>query len=178
MKSIQQGLKILALFLAIIWAIELLNILTDRALNSFGLYPRRLDHWYGIFFAPLLHHDIAHIVGNSIPLFVLGVLVYQTGKFWQVTAMVFLASGVIVWLIGRPAFHIGASGVVLGYWGFLIANGLVNRSVRNLLLSIVTLLAYGGMLFSLMDFRQFISYESHIAGFICGVIAANRLKTQ
>ncbi len=160
----------------ILWGIELMNTLSGRALSDFGIIPRDLVHSYGILTAPLIHHNLWHLIGNSIPLFFLGLLVHQTRQLFAVTVVVYLGSGILVWLMGRHAVHIGASGVVLGYWGFLLANGWINHSIKNILLSLITLVFYGGLIFSLLDFRSFISFESHIAGFVCGIFAAYLLK--
>ncbi len=162
--------------LAVIWLIEIFNQFTNRSLNSFGVIPRNVDHAWGILTAPLIHHNLAHIIGNSIPLFILGILVFQSRQLIKVTAIVYIGSGILVWVFGRSAIHIGASSVVLGYWGFLLANAWFNRSLVNILLAVITILVYGGMIFSLLDFRQFISFESHIAGFLCGIVAAYSLK--
>ncbi len=155
---------------------EFINIFTGRALESFGILPRQWSHAYGIFTAPLIHGGLWHLLGNSIPLAILAFLVHQTRNLLAVTFIVWLGSGLIVWLVGRHAYHIGASGLVLGYWGFLLANGWINHSIKNILLSFVALFIYGGLFFSLIDFRGFISFEGHLAGFICGIIAAYLVK--
>jgi len=166
------GLKAIAMAIAVLWIIELINVFSGRALNQFGLLPRSVEHLYGVVTFPILHQNVWHLIGNSLPLAVLAFLVHQTKHLFASTVIIILVSGVTVWFIGRDAYHIGASGLVLGYWGFLIAHGIRHRSFKTIALSVITVIFYGGLVFSLLDFRYFISFEGHIAGFLSGLLAA------
>ncbi len=178
MKYQLNGIKYIATAIALLWLVEFINIFTGRALENYGLLPRSIHQAYGIITAPFIHGGVWHLLGNSIPLAVLAFLVLQTRRLLGVTLFVMLVGGALVWLFGRHAMHIGASGLVLGYWGYLIANGWINRSVKNIALSIFALFIYGGLFFSLIDFRGFVSFEGHIAGFVSGIIAAYLFKEQ
>ncbi|MCO7225186.1 rhomboid family intramembrane serine protease [Pleionea sp. CnH1-48] len=159
-------------FVALLWAIEIINQVTGGSLRTYGLIPRHIDRLYGIFTAPILHGGLAHLLGNTIPLLVLGFLVSQTRSLLFVSLFVVIAGGLMVWFFGRANIHIGASGLIMGYWGFLLSYGWFTRSIRGILISIFTLLFYGGLIFTLLDFREHISFEGHIAGFISGVLCA------
>ena len=172
MKYQLEGLKWLGGFVLLLWGIEVANIILDRSLLQFGLMPRDLGQWYGIITFPLLHGGIVHLLSNSIPLLILGFLVHQTRELLTVTLFVIFTTGILVWLFGREALHVGASGLVMGYWGYLLSYGYFRRSMQSIIISLLTLIFYGGMVFSLLDFRQHISFEGHIFGFISGVLCA------
>ena len=124
-------------------------------------------------FSPFLHADLGHIIANSIPLFILGFLLQHTRYLIPTTVFIIIGEGVLVWLFARDGNHIGASGLVLGYCGFLLSYGYFSRSFRGMLLAVVTFLLYGGVtLSSLFNFSNGISFEGHIFGFLCGVFAA------
>ena len=164
--------KVLLFFIALLWIIELINLLIGHQLNQFALRPRDLSGVYGIFTVHFLHWDFAHLLSNSIPLAFLGFLVCATGRALVVTVTIMLSTGVAVWLFARNGLHAGASGLVMGYWGYLISNALFDRSLKNLFIGIITIALYGGIVFSLLDFRATTSFEGHLFGFAAGVAVA------
>lgn len=146
-------------------------------LDGFGIRPRELAGLPGILFAPFLHHGLGHLIGNTWPLLVLSFVLALSGmkRFFAATGIIILASGLGVWLFGRGhAVHIGASGIVLGYIGFLLVKGFLERRLRWVIVSIATLLIYGSMLTSLIPFggEQQVSYSYHLFGFLSGILAA------
>lgn len=154
------------------WLIQIANMATGYFLNNFGLLPQSFPHLIGIVTAPMLHGSVQHLLGNSLPFFVLCILVAQTPNFWKVTAFILVFTGVAVWFAARPAMHVGASGLIMGYWGYLLLFGWLVRRWKPLLISLITLFAYGGMLATLLNFQPHVSWESHIFGFIAGLFAA------
>jgi membrane associated rhomboid family serine protease len=160
------------------WAVEMVNLVTNGALLGWGIRPRTLVGLWGIVFAPFLHANLAHLLANTIPFLVLGALVALRGlrEFVVVTAVVMLVGGGGVWLFGRPfSDHIGASGLVFGYLGFLLARGFFERSLTAILLSLVTLFLYGGAIWGILPGSSRISWEGHLFGFLAGIVAARLL---
>lgn len=162
---------------AAMWLVEIANLLTHDALEPFGIRPRTLVGLWGILFAPFLHANLLHLIANTIPFVVLGWMVALRGlrEFCLVTGCVMLIGGAGVWLLGRPfSVHVGASGLIFGYLGFLLARGLFERSAQAILLSLVTLFLYGGAIWGVLPSSPRVSWESHLFGFLAG-IAAGRL---
>ncbi|WP_261843518.1 rhomboid family intramembrane serine protease [Aliamphritea ceti] len=159
-------------FIGLLWLIEWVNQITGGGLRIYGLIPRHFEYVYGIVTAPLLHGGVGHLLGNTVPLVLLGIMVIQIRSVLIISAFVILLSGLLVWLFGRTSIHIGASGVVMGYWGFLLSYGWFTRSFRAVFYSVITILLYGGLIYTLLDFSEQVSFEMHIAGFVSGVICA------
>ena len=166
------GIKVLLSAAGLMWVIQIANLLSNNYLNQFGIYPREVSNLTGILFAPFLHGNLPHIIANSVPFVVLGFLVHQARQLLYVSVFVTIVGGLLVWVFGRSSYHIGASGVIMGYFGFLLSHAFFTRTVRSILVSLAAFVFYGGMIFSLVDFRAHISFEGHIFGFISGLIAA------
>jgi membrane associated rhomboid family serine protease len=155
-------------------AAELANLATGRALNQYGIIPRHTESLPGIAMAPFLHADWSHYLSNLVPVLVLSYVLMEQGRrrFWQVTLSIILGTGLLVWMLGRPAMHIGASGLVYGWFGYLLLWGLLSRHIKDLLISLVLMLVYSGWLWGLLSFQAHISWESHLAGFLTGALVA------
>ena len=164
--------KVLLFFVALIWLLELVNSYFGHSLNQFGLVPRSPERLYGVVTMHFLHGNLSHLLANTLPLLVLGFLVCATHKGLQVTMTIALLTGAMVWLAARNGMHIGASGLVMGYFGFLVSRAFFNRRLINIVLMILTIVLYGGLLFTLIDFRGWVSFEGHIFGFLSGIISA------
>lgn len=160
------------------WVLELVNFFVFRqALNIYGIIPRHLVGLRGILFAPFLHASLGHLIANSIPFLILGwlVMLQETSDFFVVTAITMLVSGLGVWLFGASGVHVGASGVIFGYLGFLLLRGYFERNFASILLSLIVGVLYGGMIWGVLPTQLGISWEGHLFGFIGGVIAARFL---
>lgn len=109
-----------------IWIVEVVNLFLGHRLVSFGILPRSFSGLIGIPLAPLLHGGFWHAVFNTVPLFILGALTLAGGKrrFWETTVNVTLVSGALVWIFAREAYHVGASGLVFGYFGVIVARAM------------------------------------------------------
>lgn len=178
----QRQLKIRLLLLgaplALMWAIELLNTLAGHALDAWGIVPRTETGLVGIVCAPFLHGSIAHLASNSLPFLVLGwfVMLWRVSDFIWVSLVVAVVAGLGTWLIAPSGtVHVGASGVIFGYLGFLLARGYFERSLSSILLSLGVGALYGGVLFGVLPGQAGISWQGHLFGFIGGVIAARVL---
>lgn len=161
--------------LAVFWGLEIFDLLTPGLqLDAYGIHPRSVDGLEGILFAPALHAGLAHVAANSAPFAVLGWLILA-GEVWHfafVSAAVTLLGGLGVWLFGQTGVHLGASGLVFGYFGFLLARGLFERRAGTIVLSILIALGYGGLVFGMLPGTPGISWESHLFGFLAGVWSA------
>lgn len=178
-REFQTQIAILGGCVALMWILEILDQFLFRgALNSFGIIPRNAIGLRGLLFSPLLHGDFAHLMANTIPFLTLGwlVMVRETSDFFIVTAITMVLGGLGVWLFGAPnSIHIGASGVIFGYLGFLLFRGYFERSFPAILLSLIVGFLYGGIIWGVLPGRPGISWEGHLFGFIGGAIAARLL---
>ncbi|MBT8062065.1 MAG: rhomboid family intramembrane serine protease [Gammaproteobacteria bacterium] len=169
--------RALAGLLILVWIVELVNFLLGHSLNNFGLIPRQLDGLGGILFAPLLHGGFGHLISNTGGLLALGGLVAMRGEkhFVSTSLAIVLLGGALVWLFGRTALHVGASGLVFGYFGLLIGRGWFRRTADSLVIAALVILIYGGLLWGLNPLQQFVSWEGHLAGFLAGLAVAGGL---
>lgn len=158
------------------WAVEIVDLMLPLwQADRLGIRPRAADGLAGIPLSPFLHGGLGHLAANSLPFLVFGALVMIGGRglFWGLTAFVALAGGFGVWLLA-PAHtvHIGASGLIFGYLGFLLSRGLFERSIGWVVIAGILLLAYGGMIFGVLPGQSGVSWQAHLFGFLSGVVAA------
>lgn len=164
---------------ALFWVTFAVNTLLGGSLIRFGVIPRTSIGLRGILFAPFLHGSLSHLVANSIPFVLLGwlVLLRDERHFIPVTIAAMLGSGVMAWLLGASgSVHIGASGVIFGYLGFLMLSGWYTRSVGSIILSVLVTLVWGSLVFGMIPGQAGISWPMHVGGFLGGVLAARELK--
>ena len=167
-----------ALIVGALCLIKGAEILFRVSLEQFGIVPRTIIGLRGIVFSPLLHGNMHHLIANSVPLFVLLVLLLSNPKYHPYGALLFIwiASGVGTWLIGRGgAVHIGASSIVFGLAAFLIVAGLTMKSWRSATIAIFVFLFYGGIFYGALPQSGPISWEGHLCGAVAGVWSARRL---
>lgn len=179
-KEVRQHLRILGGFVALLWAIELLDLyLFNGWLDQFGIRPRHLIGLRGIVFAPLLHHGMGHLLANTVPLFTLGwlIMLRETSDFFVVSAITLVVSGIGTWIFGSPnSIHVGASGLIFGYFGFLLSRGYFERSMSSIALSVVAIVFYGSLIWGVLPTDDTVSWQGHLFGFIGGVISARSLS--
>jgi len=176
-----RGIVILMACVALAWVLELADfIVPGRWLDSHGIVPRTLSGLWGILFAPWLHGGFAHLAANTVPFLTLGFLVIVRGlaTFVGVTLLVTIVGGLGVWLFGASGYHIGASGLIFGYIGYLLARGYFERSVGAIVVAIVVAVAYGGALWGVLPGQRGISWEGHLFGFLAGVLAAGVMTSR
>jgi membrane associated rhomboid family serine protease len=173
-----QQMPVLLGYVALLWGIECINALLNHRLNRWGILPRTLTGLVGIPLSPFLHGSFAHLILNTVPLVTLGSFVafYGTRVFLTVSLWVMLLSGAALWLLGRSAYHVGASSMLFGYFGYLVARGWYERSVTAVLVAFLTLVLYGGIVWGALPMRSYISWEGHLFGLLAGVLVA-RLTT-
>lgn len=166
--------------LAVFWTVFVFNSLVGGSLLRLGVVPRTARGLRGILVAPFLHGSLDHIVANSIPFVALGwmVMLRDERHFIPATLAGWIGSGLVAWLLGAPgSVHIGASGVIFGYLGFLMLTGWYTRSFGSILLSVIVTLVWGSLVFGMMPGAPGISWQAHIGGFLGGVFAARAFRT-
>lgn len=168
---------IVALFVAVMWVVEIIDLIPGTNLDRWGIRPRELVGLVGIVTAPFLHNGFAHLISNTIPFLILGGIIAASGvaQFFRVTVIVGLTAGLGTWLLGQSgSYHIGASGLVFGYLTYLLARGLFERKLVYLAVGLLVLFLYGSVLWGLVP-RPGISWQSHLFGALGGVLAARVL---
>jgi membrane associated rhomboid family serine protease len=178
--TIQQEVKGVIAFVGAMWAVFLLECVLPFDLTSFGLVPRTLTGLVGIPAMPFLHANLQHIISNTVPLFILLILLAGSkADSWAVIVQVVLLGGVLLWLFGRPANHIGASGLISGLIAFLIVSGLLERRFVPLVISVVVIFFYGGSLLLgvIPRLGSHISWDGHLFGAVAGGIIAYLLTS-
>lgn len=170
----QKNWPFLVAALGTLWLVNILNASVGYRLNYLGIYPRRLHGLIGIFFAPWLHGGFNHLFFNSIPLFVLASLILLAGQpfFYRVSFIIIVLSGFATWLFGRKGLHVGASALIMGYFGFLLANAYHEGSMLAILLAAIGLYYFAGLLLHLIPTEVEVSWEGHVFGFLAGIAAA------
>jgi membrane associated rhomboid family serine protease len=171
---------ILGTCVVLAWGIEIVDLVLGGNLNRLGILPRTGSGLWGILFAPLLHVNFAHLISNTVPFLGLGwlVMLRRTSDFFLVTAIALLLGGFGTWLLGAPAYHIGASGLIFGYLGFLLLRGYFERSMFSIVLSVAVCILYGGILWGVLPNQPGISWEGHLFGFLGGIVAAKVLTSR
>ena len=164
-------------FITILWLVEIVNMALQHQLCNFGIMPRTAFGLIGIVLSPFLHYGINHLLANTLPLAILGGLIAfsNAGLFNKSTALIIIVGGLGVWLVGRTAYHVGASGLVFGYFGFLVARGWYEKSIPSIVISIFVIIFYGGMIWGVLPVVPYVSWESHLFGFLAGILAAKVL---
>ncbi|MEQ8470428.1 MAG: rhomboid family intramembrane serine protease [Marinoscillum sp.] len=143
-------------------------------LGFLGILPLKWRGLIGVITAPLIHGSIEHLVSNTFPVLFLGAAVYIF--YDRIAPQVFLQcyffTNILVWVFGRPYYHIGASGLVYALASFLIFFGIFRRNPRSIIISLIVLLIYGGLIYGIFPQNEFVSWESHLMGFLVGIGAA------
>ena len=170
--TIRQKIGGVILFIATVWIVFLIDLFLP--LEKLGLQPRTVVGLPGIAAMPFLHQGFGHILGNSLPLFVLLILLAGSrARLWRIVAAVILLGGGLLWLFGRNAIHVGASGLVCGLIAFLIASGIYERRLVPMLLSLVVAFLYGTtLLWGMLPIVPGVSWDGHVSGAAAGIMVA------
>lgn len=165
----------------LMWLTFTIEVYTSTDLSFLGIMPRSWPGLVGILTAPLIHGNLVHLVSNTFPLIFLGSILFYF--YPRIGGIVFFRcyfiTNLLVWILSpRPSYHIGASGIIYGLSAFLIFFGLLRRDFLSLLISIVVILIYGGIFFGVLPTDPRISWESHLAGAMVGIISAFELSSK
>lgn len=161
-----------------LYLFELVDQLTPFIkFDNLGILPRHLWGLVGIPLSPFLHADFAHLISNTFPFLVLGYIVLKAEKIHFVTASAFivLLGGLGTWLIGNDnAVHIGASGLIYGYFGYVLVRGFREGRLKWIITGLFVLLFFGGMIFGVFPTRMGVSWEGHLCGMLAGAWYGNK----
>lgn len=161
-------------FIALLWIVKAIEFSISRDFGGYGILPRKISGAIGIITGPLIHGDINHLFSNTIPLLILGIgVIYFYNKIaFEVIALIYLMTGIWVWIAAREAYHIGASGIVYGMVSFLFFSGVFRKDPKSIAVSLVVTFLLGGMIYGIFPSNEHISWESHLLGSLAGVFCA------
>jgi membrane associated rhomboid family serine protease len=166
------------LFVLTLWLVKGAEVLFNTSFAEYGLYPLKARGLIGILTCPFLHADLAHLFANSVPLLILGWLLFYfyRSTSWQIILLLWLVTGLWVWVFSRThGVHIGASGLVYGIASFLFFSGIIRRDPTTMVTTLLVTFLYGGMIWGVFPElfpRERISWESHLMGLLCGLVLA------
>jgi len=169
------GLKLLGVLVGLMWLSEIVDTALNGSLDQYGIISRDAEGLLGVVTAPFLHLGFGHLISNTLPLVTLGALIAIGGaaRLFAVTALVTVIGGFGTWLVSPPnTITIGASGLVFGFAAYLIARGIFNRRLSQVLVGVVVVLVWGSALLGGLLPQDGISWQGHLFGAIAGVIAA------
>jgi len=161
-------------FVLFIWLVFWFEIRFGFDFTSFGVLPKSFKGLKGVLFSPFIHSGIDHLYHNTIPLFVLTTALFYFYRpiAWKVIGYGILLSGFLTWCIGRPAFHIGASGLIYVLVSFTFFKGIFVKHFRLVALSLLVVFLYGSMVWYIMPIKENMSWEGHLSGLITGIVFA------
>jgi len=173
-KKILATLFIPFLFLLLMWLIKIIEVNFQISFISYGVFPQRIEGLKGILFSPFIHKDFTHLINNSYPIIILGGILFTIYRkiATQLFIWLWLIGGFWLWVIGRPSFHIGASGLIYALASFLLVSGIIRKNPRLTAVSMLVIFLYGSMIWGLLPTKEPISWEGHLAGFIAGILVA------
>ena len=180
-RSVKAQVTTLGASISALWIAFAANVLVGGALLQFGIRPRTESGLIGIAAAPFLHANLTHLIANTVPFLLFGwlVMLRDSRHFGVVTLLATMGSGLLSWSLGAPGtLHIGASGVVFGYFGFLLLAGWYARSLASVAISLLVAVLWGGTVMGVLPGTPGISWQGHLGGFIGGVLAARRYRRQ
>lgn len=172
-KKMLLSMIIPGIFVSLMWLVRITEVLFEIDLSHFGIYPLTAEGLSGILFSPFIHSDFSHLFNNSLPLFFLATALFYfySEVAWKVFSWTYILTGLMVWLAGREAWHIGASGLVYGLASFLFFSGILRRHFRLIALSLLIVFLYGSMVWGIFpDVYKNVSWESHMLGFFSGIL--------
>ena len=173
--KLARGARVFGTIYGVLGAAAIANALTAGSFNQrFGLVPRDTSHLWGVLLHPFLHVNASHLALNAFGILMLGGLTFLRDQrdFWRVALLGILVGGSATWLVGRESLHVGASGVVFAYLGYLLTTGWFDRKIGSILLSLSVAFLWGSALFGLSPLQKGISWELHLFGLIGGIAGA------
>ena len=161
-------------YVVAIWLIYWIEIYYSFNFNKYGVYPRTLEGFRGVFLTHFIHSDTNHLFNNSIPLFVLLCSLFYFYKDVALKILLYggFFTGLITWVIARDSYHIGASGIVYLLFSFVFFSGIIRKHFRLVALSLIIIFLYGSMIWYVLPIKEGMSWEGHLSGFITGFLFA------
>jgi membrane associated rhomboid family serine protease len=169
--TIQSSIPIYLTLIGILVVVLVLNLITHYRFSILGVIPRNPLGIPGILFAPFIHANLNHLFFNLIPLIVLTtfLLAYGLDFYWNITWILIIYSGLLTWLFARPGIHIGASGLITAYWGFLVVEAYFNHSIFSFVAAFVCIYYFFGIFFGILPSQDRVSWEGHLFGLVAGI---------
>jgi membrane associated rhomboid family serine protease len=173
-KKILSTLFIPFLFLLLMWLVKVIEVNFQISFVRYGVFPQTIEGLKGILFSPFIHKDFTHLINNSYPILILGGMLFAIYRkiATQLFVWLFFIAGFWLWIIGRPSFHIGASGFIYALASFLLVSGIIRKNPRLTAVSMLVIFLYGSMIWGLLPTKEPISWEGHLSGFIAGILVA------
>lgn len=161
-------------FLLLLWAVKFFEIGMELSFVEGGVYPRRWSGLKGILFSPLIHGDWKHLLDNSMPVLLLSLALFYFYRdiAYKIWLLIYFLGGILLWGVGREAYHIGASGLIYGLAAFLFLSGIIRRVRALTAISLLVVFWYGSMVWGLLPFDFEVSFEAHITGAVSGIVLA------
>jgi membrane associated rhomboid family serine protease len=168
------ALKISLVFIGVLWAIFMIDAVFGLRLGRFGLRPGSIPGLIGVITAPLLHGSFQHILSNTLPLLLslTATLYLYPSSSVRVIPLIWLGSGAIAWVIGRPSLHFGASGLIYGFLAFVFFSGVLRKDARSVSVSLLIGFLYGSMVWGVLPIKPNMSWEMHLSGAVMGILLA------
>jgi membrane associated rhomboid family serine protease len=169
-RIVRHALFVSSALIVILWIIKFFEVEYKLDFSGWGILPLTVRGLRGIFFAPLIHATFDHLMANTLPLFILtfSLFFFYRKSSYVIFALIYLLTGLFVWLAGREALHIGASGIIYGLAAFLFLSGIISFNIRLLTISMIVALVYGGLFWGIFPVKPEISWESHLWGGVAG----------
>lgn len=179
-RKVLNSLYFPVVFVVLIWLVKIFEITMEVNFVSAGVMPRTLSGLQGIIFSPLIHGDWKHLFDNSIPIFLLtfALFYFYRGISFTIFVFIYIVGGMILWIIGRDSYHIGASGIIYGLAAFLFLSGLIRRVTNLMAISLLVVFLYGSLIWGLLPFDYEVSWEGHLSGAVVGVALAILYRDQ
>ena len=180
-KKLLLSMIIPGIFVFFMWLVKIIEVLFNADFSGLGIYPLTVKGLPGIIFSPFIHADFTHLFNNSLPLFLLSVALFYlySEVALKIFSLTFFLTGLLVWVAGREAWHIGASGIVYGLASFLFFSGIIRKYFRLIALSLLIVFLYGSMVWGIFPgVYKNVSWESHMLGSFSGILLAILYRKQ
>lgn len=173
-RNFRLSLRISLVLIGVIWSVFIIDEAFGLRLGQYGLRPGSIPGLIGVITAPLLHANFQHILSNTLPMLIslTAILYLYPNSALRVIPLVWIGSGALSWLIGRPNLHIGASGLIYGLLAFVFISGILRRDLRSVSVSLLVGFLYGSMVWGVLPTRPHMSWEMHLSGALIGVMLA------
>mgnify|MGYP002151923087 CR=1 FL=1 len=172
--SLWLRIKLIVSLILIITGVHILNVILDYQFGNYGIIPRSESHWFHIYTSPFIHGNLGHLINNLFGLAIFSAFcLLRSVSFYLLSSLFIITlTGVLVWMFGRNAIHIGASGWIFGLWSLSIAMAMFDRRFISIVSGVLVFFFYGGMIYGVMPNDPKISFEAHFFGALSGVVFA------
>ncbi|MCT4616343.1 MAG: rhomboid family intramembrane serine protease [Marinifilaceae bacterium] len=176
--NLKSSVQVPVFFLGVMWVIRIFEFLFRYDLRHWGIMPRKLDSLHGILTSVLIHGGFRHLMANSIPFLVLSTALFYFYKHisYRIFFLSYIISGAMLWVVGRTAWHIGASGLIYALASFLFFGGVFKRHPKLIIISILIVIFYGGLIWGIFPGSFMVSWEGHLCGAVTGMLLAYSFK--